>query len=218
MTAVVLAFSALAGCTYRGGDIGDPAVRKFHWYSYLEGEDIRANCQAGTPDRFRVVYTGLYDQQLRMYEVDSLRRVLSVKVVEPGGMGRLSFDDPMAPSRAREERVQLNEASYHGLVAAFAASGVFAPPPVGLELPSRSYHWTAATCRGGRYGFTAWKHPSPAFAAITFDKVLFGLDFTGIPVAAAGPVPFDPQLEDRAKRLETTTFTLKVGENGLGGW
>lgn len=215
MTGAVLAFLTLSACAYRGGDIGDPVTRKFHWFSFVDGEDIRATCQPGTPDRFRLVYNGIYDDQLRIYELDALRRLLVVRVVQQGNAGRLSSDDLLAPWRAAEERVQLDEGTYAGLVGSFAAGGMFAPPPVGLELPSRSFHWTAAMCRDGRYGFTAWKYPSPGFSDLPFARNLFALDPTGIPVNEARPVRVDPQWEDAARRLEVTTFTLKVGRAGL---
>ncbi len=213
--AVVLAIATLSACAYRGGDIGDPVTRKFHWFSFIEGEDIRATCQPGTPDRFRLVYNGIYDEQLRIYELDGLRRVLQVRVVQQGSVARLSSDDVLAPWRAAEDKVQLDEAAYAGLEATFADGGMFQPPPVGLELPSRSYFWIAAFCRDGRYGLTAWKHPSAAFADLAFARTLFALDPSGIPVNQAKPVPFDPQWEDSAKRLQVVTFTLKVGQAGL---
>ncbi|MEW5726473.1 MAG: hypothetical protein AB1918_01470 [Pseudomonadota bacterium] len=213
--AIILGMMALASCTYRGGDIGDPVTRKFHWFSYVEGEDIRATCQPGTPDRFRLVYNGLYHEQLRMYDLDSLRRLLVTRVAGDADLKDVDPKDLAAPWRADESRVQLDQATYDDLTARFAASGMFAAPPVGLTLPARSYHWTAAFCRDGAYGFTAWKHPSPAFAAITFDDALFALDATGIPVNAAKPVPIDPQFEDRVRRNEATDFTLKVGRSGL---
>lgn len=215
MTGVVLAIAGLAGCAYRGGDIGDPVTRKFHWFSFVEGEDIRSSCQAGTPDRVRLVYNGIYDEQLRIYELDALRRVLAVKVVQQGQASRISSDDPLGPWRAEDRKVQLEPAAYDRLMAAFAASNMFAPPPVGLNLPSRSYYWTAATCKDGRYGFTAWKHPSAAFDAIAFTEPLFALDPTGIPVNQAKAVRLDPQWEDMARRGEVTSFTLTVGKHGL---
>lgn len=215
MTAIVFAIAGVAGCAYQGGDIGDPVTRKFHWFSYVEGEDIKSTCQPGTPDRTRLVYNGIYEEQLRMYELDGLRRLLTVRVVDQGNGARFSAEDLSGPWRAEEKTVPLDEPTYGRLVAAFTASAMFAPPPVGLDLPSHSYYWTAATCKDGRYGFTAWKYPSPAFDAIAFAQPLFALDPTGVPVNAAKPLRVDPQWQDMAKRHEVTTFTLTVGKAGL---
>ncbi len=213
--ALVLGMAATTSCTYRGGDIGDPIVRKFHWFSYVEGEDIRATCAPDTPDRYRLVYNGLYHEQLRLYDLDALRRLLVSRVVGDAHLKDVDPKNLTAPWQAEETRVPLDEAAFAALVDRFAASGMFAPPPVGLELPAQSFFWTAAWCRDGRYGFTAWKYPSPAFAAITFAEPLFALDGSAVAVNRAGPVPFDPQFADRARRGEVTDFTLKVGRSGL---
>lgn len=215
MTTVVLTIAGLAGCAYRDGDIGDPVTRKFHWFSFVAGEDIRSTCQAGTPDRYRLVYNGIYDEQLRIYELDSLRRLLAVHVVQQGKAARLGSDDLLGPWRAEERKVPLDQATYDRLVAEFAASAMFAPPPVGLDLPSRSFYWTAAICKDGQYGFTAWKYPSAVFDKIAFAQSLFALDPTGVPVNEAKPVRFDPQWEEMARRHEVTVFTLTVGAAGL---
>ncbi|KAF0223601.1 MAG: hypothetical protein FD176_1836 [Rhodospirillaceae bacterium] len=141
----LLSVLALAGCTYGGGDMGDPVTRKFHWFSYVAGDDIRANCQTGTPDRFRLVYNGIYDQQLRLYELDSVRRLLTVKVTAPGNAAQVSGDDLLAPWRAVEGKVPLDEAAYTALVGDFTdpetdlnalafAAPLFAADPTGVAV------------------------------------------------------------------------------------
>lgn len=215
ISAVALLISVVTSCTYRGGDIGDPLTRKTQWFSFVEGEDIRASCAAGTPDRTRLVYNGIYDDQLRIYEIDSLRRLLMTRVTQPGNAAQLSSGDLTAPWRAVEQKVQLDQPGYESLVAAFNQSGVFAPPPVGLELPSRSYFWTAALCKDGVYGFTAWKYPSPEFDRVTFDDILFSLDTTGIAVNHPKAIPLDPLWEDKAKRNEVPVFSLRVTARGI---
>lgn len=215
MTVAVIAFASLAGCTYQGGDIGDPVTRKFHWFSFVAGDDIRSTCTAGTPDRARLVYNGIYHDQLRIYEVDSLRRVVTAKVTGAGDLAEFDPQDLAAPWRAKESHTQLDEAGYARLVASFAESGLFEPPPVGLELPSRSYFWTAALCRAGQYSFTAFKHPSPAFDRLTFPAALFALDNTGVAVNQPKALTLDPQWEDMVRRNQVTHFTLKVGQDGM---
>ncbi|MBX9635906.1 MAG: hypothetical protein K2X44_13065, partial [Magnetospirillum sp.] len=128
---------------------------------------------------------------------------------------RLSTDDPVAPWRAVEEKVQLDQPGYDRLVTSFEQGGMFAPPPVGLELPSRSYFWTSALCKDGKYGFTAWKYPSPGFDRLGFDKNLFAIDPTGIAVNQPKEVQFDPLWEAKAKRLETPVFSLRVAPHGI---
>jgi len=216
ISAVMAAVMAgLAACSYRGGDIGDAMTRKFRWYSYLQGDDIRTWCPLGSGDRFRVVYNAIYGEQVRMYDLDAARRFLVVHVTQPNDAAVFTLDDPLAPGRAQESRAQLRPAEYDRMIEAFAASGMFAPPPVGLRLPSRSYFWTAAWCRNGTFGFTAWRYPSPSFDAIGFDRLLFALDFTEVPVAQPAPVPFDPLRADEQRKGLTGEFTLEIGPQGL---
>ncbi len=203
-----------AACSYTGGDIGNPLVRSLDWFSYVAGDDIRAHCDAGSPDRFRLVYNAVWGKQVRMYDLDGVRRVLAARVTRPGQM-QLDAGNPLASWQAAEGRTPLDNATYDGLLSAFAAGGMFAPPPVGLDLPSRSYFWTAAYCRDGHYGFTAWKYPSSTFASLTFDRALFALDTTGVAPRPAGPVPLDPDWESLARYGREVQFTLTVGRSGL---
>ncbi|HTH15538.1 MAG TPA: hypothetical protein VL974_02705 [Magnetospirillum sp.] len=215
LSAVALVVASLISCTWRGGDIGDPLERKTHWFSFVEGEDIRSTCDTSVPDRYRLVFNAVYDEQLRIYELDSLRKLLVIRVVNQGSAARLTSEDLLAPWRAVEAKVQLDDASYAKLVAAFTEGGMFAPPPVGMDLPSHSYFWTAAFCKNGSYGLTAWKYPSPAFAAMGFDSQLFALDTTGIPVNEARPRNVDPVWESKARLLQVPVFQLTVGKHGL---
>lgn len=195
--------------------MGDPLTRKFHWFSYVAGDDIRATCRPGDPDRFRLVYNGIYGEHLRLYEVDSVRRRLSAKVSGDGNAARVSGDDLLAPWRAQAAATELDPAAYQRLEQALAADGAFGPPAVGLELPSRSYYWTAATCKAGRFTFTAWKYPSPAFEALRFPALLLAADATAVPLRPAGPIAFDPQLADDERQGKVVSFTLEVGAEGM---
>ncbi len=65
---VALAAALLAGCTYRG-TIDQPITIKLTWYSYLAGEDIRQTCVDSPLPRYRLIYNGHYDEQIRSYEV-----------------------------------------------------------------------------------------------------------------------------------------------------
>ncbi len=211
----VAVLSIPAGCAYRGGDIGNPVARKLEWRSYIGGDDIRATCAAGTPDRYRLVYNGVYERQLRMYDLDSARHLLIARVRGPADVDQVSLGDLLKPWRAKAARVQLDPAQYRTLVAAFTTSGMFGPPPVGLDLPSRSFFWTAAYCRHGHFGFTAWKYPSAAFTALTFVKPLLALDPTGVPLARAHVLRYDSQWEMEAAKGNVVSFLLTVGQHGL---
>ncbi len=216
MTTLFVGLTLLGGCAYKGGDIGDPIHRKFHWASFVAGDDIAANCSADLPDRVRLVYNAVWGEQVRIYEWDSLRRNLRVRVIGAGDLRDIRpMDDPVAAWRAAEASVPLDAAAYDGLTAALADSGGFGPPAVGVELPSHSFFWAAATCRQGKFTFTGWAYPSKAFDAARFPAALFALDPGRDGVHPVGVVPLDVMREYDKNRGAINDFTFKVGANGM---
>jgi len=212
---LLVGLSLASGCTFKGGDIGDPIHRKFHWFSFVAGDDIAASCQSGLPDRVRLVYNAVWGEQVRIYEWDSVRRLLGIRVFGAGDLRGATLSDPVAGWRSSDTTVQLDEAASARLVAALAEDGGFGPPSVGLDLPSRSYHWSAATCRQGRFTFTGWKYPSAAFDGLRFPALLFGHDPDRASVRPAGPIPVDVMWEYDRNRGAAVDFTLKVGVAGM---
>ena len=216
----------LTACTYREGGIGGPITRKFQYFSYLGGDDIRDGCVAGAPARYRLVYNAVWDEQVRTYD---LRRgapgagaTLETHVF--GGLPNLAegFNplDPTGPWRGASARRQLDESTYLALIRAIEASGFGEPAPSGTSLPSWGFYWAVSACAGGRYHFNAWLHPSDRFDRISFDKPLFAADGTRIPVnpprrlnEAANRLPSNADRNDPT----VSHFEVKVGENGLVG-
>lgn len=215
ISSLFVGLTLLGGCAYTGGDIGDPIHRKFHWFSFVAGDDIAANCSAGLPDRVRLVYNAVWGEQIRIYEWDSVRRSLRVRVIGAGDLRDIRLGDPVSAWRASEASVALDAAAYDGLIAAVADSGGFGPPAVGVELPARSYHWAAATCYQGKFTFTGWAYPSAAFAAARFPAALFALDPGRDGVRPARPIPMDVMQEYDRRRGAVTDFTFKVGAAGM---
>ena len=66
---IFLGTALVSGCTYRAGGIESPITRKFQYFSYLNADDIRANCVAGTPAQYRLVYNAVYSEQVRAYDL-----------------------------------------------------------------------------------------------------------------------------------------------------
>jgi hypothetical protein len=219
--AVLLATATLVSCTYTGG-VGEPVGRKFQWFSYIAGDDIKARCTPGSPAQYRFVYNGHWDEQVRAYD---LRR----SVITGGGarlwtqvfgggmaMNSISLSDPQGPWRGQGAERGLSEDEYLALIRAVEASGFGQPSPEGLRLDSWDFYWVVTACAGGQFHMNAWRHPSDRFAAITFDKVLFPLDPTGTPVNP--PRRIEPALEkNKADREDGFYFQLMVGRNGFAG-
>lgn len=207
---------AISACSYTG-DIDNPVTRKASWFSYVEGGDIRAACHAGSASRVRLVYNAIYEEQVRAYDLgEGGARLLVARAFDQANLAQgINSRDLLEPWRGQSAAVHLDEDQYARLMQSLEASGAFGRPAVGLELPSRSFYWTAASCRNGRYSFTAWAYPSPEFEALRFPGELFAVDHTGVPV---NPPRKDlPQPLRHDPREPEGTFNLKVGERGLAG-
>jgi hypothetical protein len=218
--------ASVAGCTYSEGGIFSPITRKFQYFSFLGGDDIRDACVPGAPARYRLVYNGVYEEQVRAYE---LRRngpgrgaLLQSHVFGGGGNLAAGFNplDPQGPWRGTANQVQLDENTYLALIRAIEESGFGEPAPAGLSLPSWGFYWVVAACAEGRFHYNAWLHPSERFNRITFDKILFQVDGTNVAVNPPRSLnAAERRLESGAVRNDPTinTFEVRVGENGLRG-
>jgi len=226
LPAILAAILGLAGCVYRDGGIGNPITRKFQYFSYLGGDDIRRDCVAGAPARYRFVYNAVWDEQVRAYDLrrnaDGSGAILETHVF--GGVGNLAegFNplDPTGPWRGAASQKQLDENAYRTLIRAVEASGFGEPAPSGLSLPSWGFYWAVSACAAGQYHFNAWLYPSERFNRITFDKLLFAADGTGVAVNPPRPLnEAERNLSSNAYRNDPTFshFEVKVGENGLVG-
>lgn len=205
---VALCLLLLAGCS-TSGDISNPLSRKVTWFSYLEGDDIRAACGPAAPARYRLIYNGNYEEQLRIYDLgDGAPGRLTQRVVGGGGLASWTLGDPFAPWSGQATQVDLQPQKARELIAALAEAGAFGRPAEGLELESRSFFWTLAACHEGRYHFTAWLEASrPRFV-----EPILAVDATGTTFNA--PHPVAPRFYGDDPRPD---FRLRVGSNGLWG-
>lgn len=212
----------LAGCTYTGSD--NPVVRKFSWFSTVQADDLRPLCVAGAPDRARLIYNGVYQEQVRAYDLvaegtsEEWAASLTARVTTAGNLREVEASDPLSPWRARIETTRLGAADFERLKAALEESGVTGPAPIGLELDSDGFYWTVAACLDGAWHFTAYRWPSERFEAVTFDDLLFAWDFTGVPVAEPRKTTkLELYGSTSPSKAEDLSFLMRVGEGGLWG-
>ena len=213
---------ALGACAYRG-DIDQPVTIKATWFSYLNGDDIRAACQGGAPDRYRLIYNGNYEEQLRSYEVTSLGgggAGYKARVARGAGLDltRFSLSDLQSMARWTTSQARLDPGQLAGLDGALAASSAFGTAPQGLRLASEQFYWVMSACRGGVFYFNAWLYPSQRFDQLVFADVLLRYDGTGIAVNPPRKVPRGERIR-RAVPGEGMPlhFDVQVGERGLEG-
>jgi hypothetical protein len=204
-----LVLAALAACADGGGSVAsDPIRRAVGWYPFAGGEDLRTGCGPGAPDRYRFVYNGVWEEQVRVYEVTvaadrqaaTLRStvirgaplILQSYVLDPGGTA-------VAETRLSPERLA-------ALTAALRSDGFAARPADGTRLQSNDFYWLVSACADGVWHLNAWRRQDPGFGRLAFDRILFDVDPTGIPVNPARPIdPSQPRLD------------YSVGVGGRGG-
>jgi hypothetical protein len=212
----------LGACAYRG-DIDQPVTIKATWFSYLNGDDIRAACQGGAPDRFRLIYNGNYEEQLRSYEVTSLGgggAGYKARVMDGSGLDltHFSLSDPQSMARWTTSQARLDPEELAGLDGALAASGAFGASPQGLRLASEQFYWVMSACRGGVFYFNAWLYPSPRFDQLVFADVLLRYDRTGIALNPLREVSGAVRFRRNAPGEERSShFDVQVGDGGLQG-
>ncbi len=222
-----------AGCASQGA-IDNPVVRRATWVDYISGGDIRRACQAkepGTVGRYRFVEFRNRAEQVRVYDVypepdrDGAR--LEAQVLGGGGRigsdTRLSLSDPLAPWQPVQATTHLRPETLAALNDAVEADGLGEPPPVDRTLASRSYFWLAAGCGAGHsFGFQAWEWPSARYKALTFPRLLYEADRTGVarhpfPETETRQVNYgDRTRQDRINSRDNYThYDLIVQENGV---
>ncbi len=217
----VLVVISLAACAAQ--QTTDPIVRKFSWFAYLGAEDIRRQCEPGGLDRYRLIYNGVYMEQVRVYEIapshESGRFDVRIEISEQPDLSNIVIDgndiDLLAPWRPEVTATSVPADRIAVLDRALTVDGLFGPPAEGLELSSIDFYWAAAACRGGEFHFTGYLWPDERFKSLAFPQVLAAWDFTGIalnPPRTTDPLEFPPHDPDQ---LPNNLFQVKVGDNGL---
>ena len=214
----LLSLLVLGACAYTGAS--DPVSRKFTWFSYLNGEDIRQSCAAGGGDRYRFVYNGINVEQRRTYDIAAgagpRGHLLKARVIGPSDLSDFSASDLLGPWRGAAADVWLANSQLAEIEQALAQDGSLAGPPVGLRLPSIGFYWVVMACRSGRFSFDAYLWPSPRFQKAVLPAKLLALDTTGVtinPPRDATPSLVYPEGADEDSR----SYTLDVGRDGLVG-
>lgn len=220
--AACVAMAFLASCAYEG-DYEHPVARKLSWFSYLSGDDLRAACKAGAPDRIRLVYNAIYTEQVRSYDIgpsaEPGRYDMTARVTGTADLSsfttELGAPDPFKPWRPAKSVTSLRAEDLVNLKLALEADGFFEPTRVGLELPSHNFYWIGAACIDGHYHFNGFLWPEDQIEKFLFPKMLFAWDFTGVPVAKPRKATlfdiYGTEYPDRNQNI----FSVKLAQNGL---
>jgi hypothetical protein len=224
----------LAGCAYHGdaaSNLDNPAVQKFTWFSFLDGSDIREACSAlgpNAPARYRLVYNGQYEKQLRIYEIEAAPGGgASLRARSKGGNNLANWwvadsADLLAPWRWRESTAALSPAEMTQFHKALTDSGFASGAPQGLRLPSQDFYWVASGCEAGQFHFYAWRAKRGSLDAAAFQDFLLRHDGTGLAFRKPYVLPVEESSEHRPAggkggRNPSSNFTVEVSGEGIGG-
>ena len=204
---------AVSACSYTGG-INDPITRKFSWFSYVNGDDIRKVCSTLGADRYRFVYNGIYERQTRSYDVFFHSKKIKMQVRGEANIRDMTLDDIVAPWRGVNEELLIGDKELKAIKQSLIASAALHPIATGLRLYSDKFYWTVAACVDGQFYFNGYKWDTPRWGQMQFDDLLFALDVTGVDVSEPGSIPPSDMW---GKSNMSRPFLLEIGENGLVG-
>lgn len=212
----------LLGCRADGGVPGNPIGIKLQWFSFLDGDDFRDSCGAGSPDRYRLIYNARFDEQLRVYEVIAYgeEAILLAGAVAPGFAFSGTIED--LDFGWQKSKTRLSPAEFSEFRRRLLQSGFYGPTPVGLELFSTDFYWVGMSCESGVFHYTAYARPSPAFTALTFPEFLFDHDETGVAVNPPRNILASERLRAMGGGVgrsydRVPAFRMVLGKNGIEG-
>lgn len=218
---VCLALAGMAG----GARADNFLLRGFTWFGFLEGKELREACGPGAPDRLRLVYNGVYQEQVRVYEA---RRpapgedaMVSARVLTRLNLSGFRPSEIFLGTRDPRSDLAIDPARFDALLAALRADGFGEPVPKGLTLPSDGFYWIVSGCVAGQWRIQGWVHPTERFAALRFPAQLFALDQTGVAVNKPRPVDAGERMRARSgnqAQLDVQpAFDVRLTDDGILG-
>lgn len=187
----LVAAMLLSGCMAGGHEVQDqPGARKFTWFSYIKGEDLKKTCVAGAPDRYRFVYNAVYVEQVRTYDVEPSplpgHTRVTARVTEKANLASMSFSslnpDIFDPWRAKKAVIDLPPGGADRLKQAMLSDGFLTRAAPNRPITSIEFYWAVSACLDGKFHLNAWVWPNEDFDRASFPKMLFSWDMTDVAV------------------------------------
>jgi hypothetical protein len=204
---VASAVLGLSACTTYQGPPSNPIERSLTWFSFVAGDDFRAECRSGGPDRYRFVYNAIYKVQIRAYELTPTPNGAELSVRARGRSGivnRFNLNNPFGPWEMLQSRAEIDNPTAAGIVDAFAAAVASSPPSAGQQFDSNEYYWIVASCSGGNFALNGFVDPKVDINALEFPKRLLAHDDSGVPFRKA----------EFVEGFREDVFTLQINRTG----
>ncbi len=203
----VFATLGVAACTTYQGAPANPIERSLTWFSYLAGDDISLACRSGGPDHYRFVYNGIYELQIRGYELTPVPGGADLTVRARGRSGlinRFTVDNPFGPWKLLQSQAHLDNPTAASVIEAYAAAIATSPPSAGQLLDSNEYYWIVAACSAGKFTLNAFLDPKVDINALEFPRLLLAHDDSGVPFRKA----------EFVEGFDDAVFTIQINRTG----
>lgn len=222
LISLLTATLTLTGCQY-GGPAGDPVSRNLTWMDYVAGGSLQRACGPGASTRLRFVYNGIYDQQIRSYDVRELSSgrgaAMSAWARGDGDLTQgIELPNLLSPWQGKRVESVLPAQVMSDLRGALTKDRFETFKPAGLRLPSNEFYWVVTGCIDGRFHANAWMYPSDRFKNLAFPAILRENDRTGIPLRKARPLnqrEDDPTRHEGDRSPSDSVFFIQLGANGI---
>ena len=222
ITAAVIALMMTGACEYVG-PASDPVSRNLSWFDYVEAGGLRDACGPEASTRLRFVYNGIYDKQVRTYDLFELSGGRGANLAAwARGTGDLTqslmFANIFSLWQGKRVVSVLDPLVMADLAKALDSDQFDESKPAYLRLPSNEFYWIVAGCLSGRFHANAWIYPSDRFKALRFPAVLIANDHTGIAFRKAVPVSQrddDPTLHQGDNYPLDEVFEIQLDANRI---
>jgi len=212
------AFLALTGTAAAQAIPTNPISRALQWPDIMAGNDIRAVCVPGAPERWRFVYNAIYSEQVRSYDIAG--GTVETRVFDRLGVGYMTTFSLSEFIGGAVSAVPIAPEDLRRLVAVWEADLPKAVKPVG-HLRADRFFWTSAGCRDGRFVVAAFNYPPDGSTPFNFPLELARFDRSGKPgnppraTPDVGPLTgFIPSRHNSMDR-DNARFLLRVTEDGI---
>ena len=211
------ALLALTGTAAAQAIPTNPISRIFQWPDIMAGNDIRAACVPGAPERWRFVYNAIHSEQVRSYDI--VGGTVETRVFDRLGVGYMTTFSLSEFIGGAVSTVPIAPEDLRRLVAVWEADLPKAVKPVG-HLRADRFFWTSAGCRDGRFVVAAFNYPPDGSTPFNFPLELARFDRSGKPGNPPRPMPdvgpltgFTPNRHNSAD--DAARFLLRVTEDGI---
>ena len=211
----------LSACSYQGGS-DHPVIKKFTWFSYIGADDIRKNCNHVAGPKYRFVYNGIYNEQIRTYDISKVGEYhykIKTSVTEDADLSSVKFHsddlDLLRPWRPKTSVANVGIGDINMLTNTLMKLDSIGSSPPLKNLPSINFYWVVSACIDGHFHQNGYLWPSKEFNKAEFPKLLKSWDFTGIPLNPPRKTSDVSVYGTSETKDFRNHFNLKFSRNGL---